>query len=86
MFGGLGVRMWNFVPHPDIYYYNKFILIVPTINIAFEFHCKLYVALNNNHPKNIDNMIKVCVKDGAFKEFIQAMTSFVPVVITTFSI
>ena len=50
-----------------------------------EFHSKLYVALNNNHPKNIDNMIKVCVKDGVFKEFKQAITSFVPVVITTFS-
>ncbi len=64
---------------------NKFILIVPTINIALEFYTKIYVALNNNHPKDIDKLIKVCVKDGAFKEFKQAITSFVPVVITTFS-
>ena len=34
-----------------------------------EFYSKLYVALNNNHPKNIDEIIKVWVKGGAFKEF-----------------
>lgn len=75
------IRKWIYNTVPK----NKFILIVPTINIALEFYSKLYVALNNNHPKNIDNIIKVCVKDGAFKEFKQAITSFVPVVITTFS-
>ena len=30
-------------------------------------------------------MIKVCIKDGAFKEFKSAITRFIPVVITTFS-
>ncbi|KAK8842838.1 hypothetical protein M9Y10_025704, partial [Tritrichomonas musculus] len=50
-----------------------------------EFYSKLYVALNNNHPKNIDETIKVCVKDGVFKEFKAATTHFIPVVITTFS-
>ena len=50
-----------------------------------EFYSKLYVALNNNHPKNIDEIIKVCVKEGAFKEFKAAITHFIPVVITTFS-
>lgn len=39
---------------------DKFILIVPTINIATEFYSKLYVTLNNNHPQNINYMIKVC--------------------------
>ena len=61
---------------------NKFILVIPTINIAMEFYSKLYVALNNNHPKNIDEIIKVCIKEGAFKEFKAAITHFVPVVIT----
>ena len=45
----------------------------------------MYIALNNNYSKNIDEMIKVSVKDGAFKEFKTATTHFVPVVITTFS-
>ena len=75
------IRKWIYNTVPN----NKFILIVPTINIALEFYTKLYVALNNNHSKDIDKLIKVCVKDGAFKEFKQAITSFIPVVITTFS-
>ena len=75
------IRKWVYNTVPN----NKFILIVPTINIAMEFYSKLYVALNNNHPKDIDKIIKVCVKDGAFKEFKSAITSFVPVVITTYS-
>ena len=75
------IRKWIYNTVPN----NKFLLIVPTINIAMEFYSKLYVALNNNHPKNIDEMIKVCVKDGAFKEFKSAITHFIPVVITTFS-
>ena len=75
------IRKWIYNTVPN----NKFLLIVPTINIAMEFYSKLYVALNNNHPKNIDEMIKVCVKEGAFKEFKAATTHFVPIVITTFS-
>ena len=75
------LRKWVYNTVPT----NKFILIVPTINIAMEFYSKLYVALNNTHPKTIDEIIKVCVKEGAFKEFKQAITRFVPVVITTYS-
>lgn len=75
------IRKWIYNTVPD----NKFILIVPTINIAAEFYSKLYVALNNNHPENIDEMIKLCVKEGAFKEFKEAIKHFIPVVITTFS-
>ena len=50
-----------------------------------EFYSKLYVAINNNHSKNIDEMIKVCVKEGAFKEFRSAIIKYIPVVITTYS-
>ena len=64
---------------------NKFILVVPTINIAMEFYSKLYVAINNKHSKNIDEMIKVNVKEGAFKEFKSAIINYIPVVITTYS-
>lgn len=52
------------------------------INIALEFYSKLYVILNNNHLKN---KIKVCPKEGAFKEFKEAITHLVPVVVTIFS-
>lgn len=36
------IRKWIYNTAPD----NKFILIVPTINIAMEFYSKLYVALS----------------------------------------
>ena len=43
------LRKWIYNTVPN----NKFILVVPTISIAMEFYSKLYVALNINHPKNI---------------------------------
>lgn len=75
------LRKWIYNTVPN----NKFILIVPTINIAMEFYSKLFVALNNKYPNSVDELIKACVKEGAFKEFKQAIISFIPVVITTFS-
>ena len=48
------------------------------------FYSKLYVGINNNHPENIDDIMKLCVKEGAFKEFNEAIKHFIPVVITTF--
>ena len=59
---------------------NKFIVDAPTINIAKEFYSKLYVALNNKYPNDVDDMIKVCMKDGAFKEFKSEITTFIPTV------
>ncbi len=75
------IRKWIYNTVPD----NKFIVVVPTINIAMEFYSKLYVALNNKYPNDVDDMIKVCVKDGAFKEFKSAITKFIPTVITTYA-
>ena len=75
------IRKWIYNTAPD----NKFILIVPTINIAMEFYSKLYVALYNKYKDNVDDYIKVCIKEGAFKEFKAAITNFIPIVITTYS-
>lgn len=75
------IRKWIYNTVPD----NKFIVVTPIINIAMEFYSKLYVALNNKYPNDVDDMIKVCVKDGAFKEFKSAITKFIPIVITTYA-
>ena len=63
------MRKWIYNTVPD----NKFILAAPTINFAAEFYSKLYVALNNNHLENIDDMIKLSVKEGAFNWFKEAI-------------
>ena len=63
---------------------NKFILIVPTVNIAMEFYSKMYVELLNQ-TEEIDDTIKVCVRDKAFTEFREAINKFTPIVITTYS-
>ena len=50
-----------------------------------EFYSKLYVALYNKYKDNVDDYIKVCIKEGAFKEFKAAITNLIPIVITTYS-
>ena len=51
------IRKWIYNTIPN----NKFILVVPTISIAMEFYSKLYVALNNNHPKNINGISNISI-------------------------
>mgnify|MGYP001132696101 CR=1 FL=1 len=66
--------------------YNIFILIVLSINIVIEFYSKLYISLNNNHLKKINEIIKASFKDGNLKCLKQLLHHFIRVVITTFSI
>lgn len=78
----------------------RFILIVPTINIASEFYNKIYndfILLNNNteenkindlqkqDPNSVCEYLTLCIKDGAFEEFKQAFTKKVKIIITTYS-
>ncbi|KAK8900271.1 hypothetical protein M9Y10_002594 [Tritrichomonas musculus] len=53
-------------------------VIVPTVNIAEEFYTKLT-------PLIVNNSIRLCVKDDAFKEFRKAVNDEVNIVITTYS-
>ena len=57
---------------------SKYILIVPTVNIALEFYTKLNKKINNS------GLIRVCVKENAFADFRKAINDFVPIVITTY--
>lgn len=75
------IRKWMLNTIPG----NKFILIVPTVNIAIEFYAKLCVNILNQADDLIENKIKVCVRDKAFTEFREAINKFIPIVITTYS-
>ena len=59
---------------------NKFMVIVPTVNIAEEFYTKL-CKMNEADEINI----RLCVSDNAFKEFHKAVHSQVNVIITTYN-
>ncbi|KAK8836653.1 hypothetical protein M9Y10_037589 [Tritrichomonas musculus] len=48
---------------------SKYILIVPTVNIALEFYTKLNKKINNS------GLIRVCVKENAFADFRKAIIS-----------
>ena len=64
---------------------SKFILIVPTINIASEFYNKIYNDfIHLNHTAE-NKYLTLCIKDGAFDEFKQAFTKNVRIIITTYS-
>lgn len=56
---------------------NKFILIVPTVNIAIEFYSKISKVIDSSN-------VKICVKENAFADFRKAIEDFVPIVITTY--
>ena len=56
---------------------DKFLVIVPTVNIAEEFYTKL------NDMKV--NSIQLCVNDNAFKEFHKAVHNEVNIIITTYN-
>ena len=67
---------------------SKFILIVPTINIASEFYNKIYrdiILLNNVGESEMNKYLTLCIKDGAFDEFKKAFTKNVKIIITTYS-
>ena len=53
---------------------NKFMVIVPTVNIAEEF----YIKLSSNES------IRLCVNEIAFKEFIKAVHDEVNIIVTTY--
>ena len=54
---------------------EKFMVIVPTVNIAEEFYTKLNKDLN----------IRLCVNDNAFSEFRKAVYNEVNIIITTYN-
>ena len=56
---------------------NKFMVIVPIVNIAEEFYTKLTLIID-------DKSIRFCVKDDASKEFGKAVNDEVNIVITTY--
>lgn len=67
---------------------SKFILIVPTINIASEFYNKIYrdvILLNDVGESEMNKYLTLCIKDGAFDEFKKAFTKNVKIIITTYS-
>lgn len=68
--------IYNTIPN------NKFILIVPTVNIANEFYNKLTESLKDRDISNKE--IKLCIKDNAFEDFEKAIKDFCPVVISTY--
>ena len=63
---------------------SKYIVIVPTVNIAMEFYGKMYTTLLSTNP-DIDNIIRVCVNRNAFMELKASIKSITPIVITTYS-
>lgn len=75
------IREWiiNTIPED-----SKYIVIVPTVNIAIEFYKKICASLDIN-AEEMDKAIKVCVKENAFTEFRKAIEKSVPIVITTYS-
>ena len=87
------LRKWLFSRiNPKYNEYNKFIVIVPTVNIAEEFYNKLSALmkdvvepLNEGDNAGLKGFIKLCVKDDAFSDFINAVKTSVNIVITTFS-
>ncbi|KAK8883591.1 hypothetical protein M9Y10_042685 [Tritrichomonas musculus] len=67
---------------------SKFILIVPTINIASEFYNKIYrdiILLNDIGECEMNKYLTLCIRDGAFDEFKKAFTKNVKIIITTYS-
>lgn len=63
------IRIW-ISAHKD----NKYMVIVPTVNIAEEF----YTKLSNNES------IRLCVNENAFKEFHKAVHYEVNIIVTTY--
>ena len=56
---------------------ERFMVIVPTVNIATEFYTKL---------SDMDvNSIRLCVNDNAFSEFHKAVHKGVDIIITTYN-
>lgn len=62
---------------------SKYILIVPTVNIALEFYSKLNKKINDSDSA-MPGSIKVCVKENAFADFRKAINDFVPIIISSY--
>ena len=62
---------------------SKYILIVPTVNIALEFYSKLNKKKNDSGSA-IPESIKGLVKENAFADFRKAINDFFPIDLTTY--
>ena len=64
----------------------RFIVIVPTVNIAQDFYTKIIHSLSQLNATSIAaSFVCLCVKDGAFEDFKKAVINQISIIITTYS-
>ena len=64
----------------------RFIVIVPTVNIAYDFYNKIiHLLIQSNTTSIIKQFVCLCVKDGAFEDFKKAVINKISIIITTYS-
>ena len=66
---------------------NKFIVIVPTVNISNDFYNQIIPFLSSLmiDLSICNELVYLCVKDGAFEEFKKAFINNINLIITTYS-